>query len=156
MREEEVLTWSAGGDGDDDEALVGWHCLLSSAPSSAFLYFCVHHLLDLFWLISGLFFFCRNEDNGCSYTFLSFSLCSGFFFTGFFPYFSGFFSLFFVWFSVRPPASPLWLCFFPPSGSCSALPFYKAPRASPKPALPRTWSWVEDVVMIRSTLLPIF
>ena len=32
--------------------------------------------LDLIWLISGLFFFCRNEGNCCSYAFLSFSsLC---------------------------------------------------------------------------------
>jgi len=44
MREEETLTWSAGGDGDDGEALAGQPCFLSSVPSSTFLFllsFCV-------------------------------------------------------------------------------------------------------------------
>jgi len=35
MREEETLTWSAGGDGEDGEALAGRPCFLSSAPSSS-------------------------------------------------------------------------------------------------------------------------
>jgi len=44
MREEETLTWSAGGDGDDGEALTGQPSFLSSVPSSTFLLllsFCV-------------------------------------------------------------------------------------------------------------------
>jgi len=45
MREEETLTWSAGGDGDDGEALAGQPCFLSSVPSSTFL--CLRPLIFL-------------------------------------------------------------------------------------------------------------
>jgi len=54
MREEETLTWSAGGDGDDGEALAGRPCLLSSAPSSSlFLWFC-ERWVPCFWYLIDL------------------------------------------------------------------------------------------------------
>jgi len=56
MQEEEVAYLLCRGDGDDGEALASRHYLLSSAPSSAFLCFCVHQLLSFsssFWNDEG-------------------------------------------------------------------------------------------------------
>jgi len=120
MREEETLTWLAGGDGDNGEALAGQLCFLSSVPSSAFLFLLFGFFFSLDYVLSpsvipplcfflflssgSSFFFGLQgaiEDDDISVGFLGFFVCV----------FSVFFScIFFLCFAGFLPS--VLLCFF--------------------------------------------
>jgi hypothetical protein len=148
MREEETLTWSAGGDGDNGEALAGQLCFLSSVPSSAFLFLLFGFFFSLGYVLSpsvipplcfflflssgSSFFFGLQgaiENDDISVGFLGFFVCV---FSVFFRVFSffvllGFFPLSCSVFSFVPSLSVSLFCLLPCSRSpvflCSALSF---------------------------------
>ena len=157
--EKRSLTCSAGGDGDDGEALAGRHHLLSSASSSAFLCFCVHRLLSFsssFWDDEDTGWIYFDWFLGCSFSAgtktmvvpLLFSplLCVYFLLC----FCSGSTSVF--WFGFRSPRSDFWPSLYRDQTAC--------PSTSPASAgllfNPRMRSWARDVVHDRIWIAVVF